>query len=340
MQDDPTIVLLAPCCSRLVQAIALVLAPKLARARPRRRAGGRARLPAARPPDGRPVAGLLVMGSLAAQRPPRSPWSAWRPARAGGHELLHQPRSRTRRSRWPWRSAPGRSARPRATAALAIDEEARRAVGDEQARIARELHDVIAHSVSVIVVQAAAADDVFDERPDQARAALRSIERAGREALGELRRLLGAVRPAATASRRARSPGLDRARRAGRAAARRRLRGGRCAARASAAPLPRRRRPVRLPDRAGGADEHAAPRARDARRGDRALRADAVELDVRDDGRGGRGRRARPAAAGSSGCASAPRCSAARSTPGRCRAAASASTPACRWRRRRERRAW
>jgi signal transduction histidine kinase len=55
----------------------------------------------------------------------------------------------------------------------AIEEEGRRAVGEEQARIARELHDVIAHSVSVIVVQAAAADDVFDSRPDQARAALR-----------------------------------------------------------------------------------------------------------------------------------------------------------------------
>ena len=75
----------------------------------------------------------------------------------------------------------------------AIREASRRAVGEEQARIARELHDVIAHSVSVIVVQAAAADDVFDARPDQARAALRSIEAAGRETLGELRQLLGAV---------------------------------------------------------------------------------------------------------------------------------------------------
>src|SRR5918999_636911 len=73
----------------------------------------------------------------------------------------------------------------------AIREGARRAVGDEQARIARELHDVIAHSVSVIVVQASAAEDVFDTRPDQARAALRSIEQAGRDALRELRTLLG-----------------------------------------------------------------------------------------------------------------------------------------------------
>ena len=77
----------------------------------------------------------------------------------------------------------------------AIEQEARRAVGEEQARIARELHDVIAHSMSVIVVQAAAADDVFDARPDQARSALRSIEAAGREALADLRRVLAAVRP-------------------------------------------------------------------------------------------------------------------------------------------------
>jgi signal transduction histidine kinase len=93
---------------------------------------------------------------------------------------------------------------------VAIREESRRAVGDEQARIARELHDVIAHSVSVIVVQAAAADDVFDSRPDQARAALRSIERSGRDALVELRRLLNAVRPDDGREAIGPQPGLDR----------------------------------------------------------------------------------------------------------------------------------
>ena len=76
----------------------------------------------------------------------------------------------------------------------AITEASRRAVSDEQARISRELHDVIAHSVSVIVVQAGAAGDVFESRPDQAREALRSVETTGREALGELRRLLAGVR--------------------------------------------------------------------------------------------------------------------------------------------------
>jgi signal transduction histidine kinase len=84
------------------------------------------------------------------------------------------------------------AARNRVSAAEAS---ARRVLSDERGRIARELHDVVAHSVSVIVVQAAAAGDVFDDRPDQARAALGSIERVGREALTELRRLVANVRP-------------------------------------------------------------------------------------------------------------------------------------------------
>src|SRR5919205_414422 len=78
------------------------------------------------------------------------------------------------------------------------EESVRRATAEEQARIARELHDVIAHNVSVMVVQAAAADDVFDQQPERAREALRAIERTGRSALTELRRLLGSVRTTGT----------------------------------------------------------------------------------------------------------------------------------------------
>jgi signal transduction histidine kinase len=83
-----------------------------------------------------------------------------------------------------------------------------RAVAEEQARIARELHDVIAHNVSVMVVQAAAANDVFDTRPERAREALHAIEATGRTALGELRTLLGAVRD--DGADYAPQPGLER----------------------------------------------------------------------------------------------------------------------------------
>jgi signal transduction histidine kinase len=83
-----------------------------------------------------------------------------------------------------------------------------RAVAEEQARISRELHDVIAHNVSVMVVQAAAANDVFDSRPERAREALRAIEASGRTALAELRRLLGVVR--GDGADYAPQPGLDR----------------------------------------------------------------------------------------------------------------------------------
>lgn len=87
------------------------------------------------------------------------------------------------------------------------ESESARARAEEQARIARELHDVIAHNVSVMVVQAAAGNDVFDSRPDRAREALQTIEESGRKALGEMRRLLGIVR--ADGAEYAPQPGLE-----------------------------------------------------------------------------------------------------------------------------------
>jgi signal transduction histidine kinase len=74
------------------------------------------------------------------------------------------------------------------------EEKADRAVIEERARIARELHDVIAHNVSVMVVQAAAGEEVFDEDPERARESLSAVASTGRAALTELRRLLGVIR--------------------------------------------------------------------------------------------------------------------------------------------------
>lgn len=68
------------------------------------------------------------------------------------------------------------------------------AVAEERARIARELHDVIAHAMSVITVQAGVGSHLVDQRPAQAAEALQIIERTGREALDEMRRLLAVLR--------------------------------------------------------------------------------------------------------------------------------------------------
>ena len=75
--------------------------------------------------------------------------------------------------------------------------EARRAIAEERTRIARELHDVVAHRVSLMTVQAGAAKTVADDDPESASQAMHEVEKAGRQALDELRHLLGVLRPEA-----------------------------------------------------------------------------------------------------------------------------------------------
>src|SRR5436305_2857340 len=76
----------------------------------------------------------------------------------------------------------------------ARDEHARVAVADERRRIARELHDVIGHSISVMGVQAGAVRSLLREDQRRERDALLAVERTGRQAVGEMRRLLGLLR--------------------------------------------------------------------------------------------------------------------------------------------------
>jgi signal transduction histidine kinase len=72
--------------------------------------------------------------------------------------------------------------------------EAERAVASERSRIAREMHDVVAHSMSVIAVQAAAGREIAHANPDKAAEVFARIETVGRESLAELRRMLGVLR--------------------------------------------------------------------------------------------------------------------------------------------------
>jgi signal transduction histidine kinase len=98
----------------------------------------------------------------------------------------------------------GRTARSRARLAGELHEaaaranerraaEAERAVVEERKRIAREMHDVVAHSMSVMVVQAGGARRILDREPQRARAAAELIAHTGRDAIGELQRLLGVL---------------------------------------------------------------------------------------------------------------------------------------------------
>jgi signal transduction histidine kinase len=78
--------------------------------------------------------------------------------------------------------------------AAAVEREAARAVDEERARIARDLHDIVSHNLSVVVVQAAGGRARGERTPEETAATLEKIESSGRQALAEMRRLLGVLR--------------------------------------------------------------------------------------------------------------------------------------------------
>jgi signal transduction histidine kinase len=103
--------------------------------------------------------------------------------------------------------------------------QAEQAVAEERLRIARELHDIVAHSMSVIAVKAGIGNHVAEQRPEEAREALRVIEATSRGSLNEMRHLLGVLRSEVDGPERAPAPGpagipelVERARSAGVAA--------------------------------------------------------------------------------------------------------------------------
>jgi signal transduction histidine kinase len=101
-------------------------------------------------------------------------------------------------------------AKAREQQARARAEQQRRQASEERLRIARELHDVLGHHLSLINVQAGVGLHLLDSRPEQAREALTAIKSASAEALREVRSVLGVLRPDEEAAPRAPAPGLDR----------------------------------------------------------------------------------------------------------------------------------
>ena len=187
--------------------------------------------------------------------------------RLGGQRLTGPGRGHDRglgrcsRRRWaPGGARAGRSSRrcASATRLLAIERDQQAAL--ERARIARELHDVIAHSLSVIVVQADGAAAGAQQRPDQAAARAAHDRRHGaRGARPDAPAARGAARRRRRGARApARHGAARRARRAGRA----RRRPGAAVARRPPARRGRRRRPDALPARPGGADQRPQARRR------------------------------------------------------------------------------
>jgi signal transduction histidine kinase len=103
-----------------------------------------------------------------------------------------------------------RTRRERATQYRRMQRErAQRQAGEQRMAIARELHDVLAHHISLISVQAGVALHLMDEQPEQARTALTAIRQASKESLGELRSVLELLRHGEEGAPRAPAPGLE-----------------------------------------------------------------------------------------------------------------------------------
>jgi signal transduction histidine kinase len=98
----------------------------------------------------------------------------------------------------------------RSDAHAAREVEAHRRASDERLRMARDLHDVIGHNISLINFQAGVGLDLWDKQPEQAHAALTAIKAVSKEALGELRAMLGAFRQDEEEAPRSPVPGLAR----------------------------------------------------------------------------------------------------------------------------------
>lgn len=90
------------------------------------------------------------------------------------------------------------------------EEELRRRASEDRMRMARDLHDIVAHNISVINVQANTALHLMDRQPERARSALTTINDVSKQALVELRSALGVLRDAGESAPRAPSPGLSR----------------------------------------------------------------------------------------------------------------------------------
>jgi signal transduction histidine kinase len=93
--------------------------------------------------------------------------------------------------------------------ALRSEEEAQAAIAEERSRITRELHDVLAHSVSVMTVQASAVRRLLTPEQEREREALLTVEETGRQALAEMRRLVGIMREENEVAALAPQPGLE-----------------------------------------------------------------------------------------------------------------------------------